>query len=270
MATPEERRKALEDILEQACTRRLDGAMGTMLQQQRLDRRGLSAGRRSKRCNENLVRTRPDVVAPASIALYLEAARMWVRPISFGGARLVAGRVWAGGRCLRAELHRRRNSPAGGVKSFPLAAFGRRRVHGANHRPSSVTGGSRFRNWSRTFTSRLGPWSRAARTFSVVVIPARTPPQRQGRAGCHSTAARRAGPAHSHYGFRAPSMGHGDHARGASGGRVCRFDGAAHPCCSIGLNCAHRAWSFMTDHIRTISEMGPGARFVLFQRGAAQ
>ena len=61
MTTPEERQQALEQILAERVLV-LDGAMGTMLQQRDLTADGFRRRRRSKGCNENLVRTRPDVV----------------------------------------------------------------------------------------------------------------------------------------------------------------------------------------------------------------
>ena len=86
MNSPEERWPALEDILERRVLV-LDGAMGTMLQQ-----RGLTAedfgGPALEGCNENLVRTRPDVVLEVHRA-YLEAGADLVETNSFGGTRLV-------------------------------------------------------------------------------------------------------------------------------------------------------------------------------------
>src|ERR1039457_2777632 len=86
MATPAERRKALEDILEQRVLV-LDGAMGTMLQQQRLTAEDFG-GAALEGCNENLVRTRPDVVLGIHRA-YFEAGSDVVETNSFGGAKLV-------------------------------------------------------------------------------------------------------------------------------------------------------------------------------------
>ena len=86
MGTPEERRKALEDILAQRVLV-LDGPRGTMLQQ-----RGLTAedfgGAALEGCNENLVRTRPDVVLGIHRA-YLEAGSDVIGTNTFGGTRLV-------------------------------------------------------------------------------------------------------------------------------------------------------------------------------------
>src|ERR1035437_4432213 len=86
MATPDERRKALEDILEQRVLV-LDGAMGTMLQQQRLTADDFG-GAALEGCNENLVRTRPDVVLGIHRA-YFEAGSDVVETNSLRAAKLV-------------------------------------------------------------------------------------------------------------------------------------------------------------------------------------
>ena len=86
MATPEERRKALEDILERRVLV-LDGAMGTMLQQRHLTADDFG-GAALEGCNENLVRTRPDVVLGIHRA-YFAAGSDVVETNSFGGTKLV-------------------------------------------------------------------------------------------------------------------------------------------------------------------------------------
>jgi len=78
--------KALRELLSQRILV-LDGAMGTMLQQ-----RGLSAadfgGPELEGCNENLVRTRPDVVLDIH-RKYLEAGSDIIETNSFGGTPIV-------------------------------------------------------------------------------------------------------------------------------------------------------------------------------------
>src|ERR1039457_1860478 len=86
MATPAERRKALEDILEQRVLV-LDGAMGTMLQQQRLTAEDFG-GAALEGCNENLVRTRPDVVTDIHRA-YFAAGAYIIETNSFCATPLV-------------------------------------------------------------------------------------------------------------------------------------------------------------------------------------
>src|SRR5437016_5910945 len=86
MSTPEERRSALEEILEQRVLV-LDGAMGTMLQQCRLTAQDFG-GAALEGCNENLVRTRPDVVLDIH-RKYFEVGSDIVETNSFGGAPIV-------------------------------------------------------------------------------------------------------------------------------------------------------------------------------------
>ena len=85
MRNLDESAKALRELLSERILV-LDGAMGTMLQ-----RRELSAadfgGPELEGCNENLVRTRPDVVLDIH-RKYLEAGSHIVETNSFGGTQL--------------------------------------------------------------------------------------------------------------------------------------------------------------------------------------
>jgi 5-methyltetrahydrofolate--homocysteine methyltransferase len=80
------RRQALEDAL---ATRVLvlDGAMGTMLQQRQLTAADFG-GAALEGCNENLVLTRPDVIADVHRAYY-EAGCDIVETNSFGSTKIV-------------------------------------------------------------------------------------------------------------------------------------------------------------------------------------
>ena len=80
------RQAALQDILERRVLV-IDGAMGTMLQQQTLTGEDFG-GPALEGCNENLVRTRPDVVLAIHRA-YFEAGADMVETNSFGGTALV-------------------------------------------------------------------------------------------------------------------------------------------------------------------------------------
>src|SRR6266704_5989751 len=82
------RRQALEDTL---ATRvlLLDGAMGTMLQQRHLTAADFG-GPALEGCNENLVKTRPDVVLDIH-RQYVEAGSDIVETNSFGGTPIVLG-----------------------------------------------------------------------------------------------------------------------------------------------------------------------------------
>src|SRR5436309_4699187 len=86
MTTPEERQQALEQILAERVLI-LDGAMGTMLQQRNLTAADFG-GPALEGCNENLVRTRPDVVLDIHRA-YFRAGADVVETNTFGGTPLV-------------------------------------------------------------------------------------------------------------------------------------------------------------------------------------
>src|SRR5947199_8652249 len=80
--------KALRELLAQRILV-LDGAMGTMLQQRNLNAADFG-GAALEGCNENLVRTRPDVVLDIH-RKYLEAGADLIETDTFGGAPLVLG-----------------------------------------------------------------------------------------------------------------------------------------------------------------------------------
>ena len=84
MTTPEERRKALADILEQRVLV-IDGAMGTMLHEVPLSIEADYLGREN--CPEILNVTRPDVIQAVHRA-YLEAGTDIIETNTFGGARM--------------------------------------------------------------------------------------------------------------------------------------------------------------------------------------
>ncbi len=84
MTTPEDRREALLDALDSRILV-IDGAMGTMLQQQRLTADDFG-GPALEGCNEILVKTRPDVVLGIHRA-YLEAGADIIETNSFNGTK---------------------------------------------------------------------------------------------------------------------------------------------------------------------------------------
>src|SRR6266478_238065 len=89
--------RALRDLLSQRILV-LDGAMGTMLQQRNLTAEDFGGGA-LEGCNENLVRTRPDVVLDIH-RKYFEAGSDIVETNSFGGAPIVLAEYG-----LAAEAH---------------------------------------------------------------------------------------------------------------------------------------------------------------------
>src|SRR5882762_3310622 len=78
--------KALRELLDQRILV-LDGAMGTMLQQRQLTADDFG-GAALEGCNENLVLTRPDVIADVHTAYY-EAGADIVETNSFGSTKIV-------------------------------------------------------------------------------------------------------------------------------------------------------------------------------------
>jgi 5-methyltetrahydrofolate--homocysteine methyltransferase len=94
--------KALRELLSQRILV-LDGAMGTMLQQRQLTAEDFG-GAALEGCNENLVRTRPDVVLDIH-RKYFEAGSDIVETNSFGGATIVLAEYGLSADAL--ELNRR-------------------------------------------------------------------------------------------------------------------------------------------------------------------
>ena len=94
--------KALRDLLSQRILV-LDGAMGTMLQQRHLSAQDFG-GPALEGCNENLVRTRPDVVLDIH-RQYFEAGSDIIETNSFGGAPIVLAEYGLSGDAH--ELNRR-------------------------------------------------------------------------------------------------------------------------------------------------------------------
>jgi len=88
MNQAEDRRQALFDALESRIVV-LDGAMGTMIQQQHLTAADFG-GPQLEGCNEVLVRTRPEVILGIHRA-YLEAGADVVETDTFGGTPIVLG-----------------------------------------------------------------------------------------------------------------------------------------------------------------------------------
>src|SRR3974377_1076129 len=92
----------IEEILDQRVLV-LDGAMGTMLQQRSLTAADFG-GPAVEGCNENLVRTRPDVVLGIHRA-YLAAGADLIETNSFGGTRLVLDEYGLGDGAVELNLH---------------------------------------------------------------------------------------------------------------------------------------------------------------------
>ena len=126
-----QRRQALLDALESRILV-LDGAMGTMVQQEQLSAADFG-GPALEGCNENLVRTRPDVILDIHRA-YLEAGADIIETDSFGGTRVVLAEYHlenetAALNRAAAELARH---AADEFSTADQAALGRR-INGAHH-----------------------------------------------------------------------------------------------------------------------------------------
>ena len=106
MRNLKESEKALRELLAERILV-LDGAMGTMLQQRNLTAADFG-GAALEGCNENLVRTRPDVVLDIH-RKYFEAGADIVETNSFGGTPLVLAEYG-----LQADAHEL-NQAGGGV-----------------------------------------------------------------------------------------------------------------------------------------------------------
>jgi 5-methyltetrahydrofolate--homocysteine methyltransferase len=102
MRNIEESAKKLRELLSERILV-LDGAMGTMLQQRHLTAEDFG-GAALEGCNENLVRTRPDVVLDIH-GKYFEAGSDIVETNSFGGAPIVLAEY--GLAAVAAELNKR-------------------------------------------------------------------------------------------------------------------------------------------------------------------
>ncbi|HYA97788.1 MAG TPA: homocysteine S-methyltransferase family protein, partial [Methylomirabilota bacterium] len=137
-----EKARTLRELLAQRILV-LDGAMGTMLQQRNLSAADFG-GAALEGCNENLVRTRPDVVLGIHRA-YLEAGSDIIETNSFGGTPIVLAEYGLGGDAF--ELNRRAAELARQAADGTSTAAKPRFVAGAmgpTTKAITVTGGVTF------------------------------------------------------------------------------------------------------------------------------
>jgi len=156
--------------------------MGTMLQQQRLTADDFG-GAALEGCNENLVRTRPDVVLGIHRA-YLEAGSDVVETNSFGGTKLVLAEYGLADDAyeLNFTAAKLARQAADEFSRFVAGSMG------PTTKAITVTGGVTFPQLGpRTSTNKPAPWSRAARTSSWSK-PARTRATSSRPAGHRSAA----------------------------------------------------------------------------------
>jgi len=141
--------KALRELLSQRILV-LDGAMGTMLQQRQLTAEDFG-GAALEGCNENLVRTRPDVVLDIH-RKYFEAGSDIVETNSFGGASIVLAEYG-----LSADAHElnRRAAELARQAADEASTPGRPRFVAGSMGPTTkaitVTGGVTFEGLRETY-----------------------------------------------------------------------------------------------------------------------
>jgi 5-methyltetrahydrofolate--homocysteine methyltransferase len=251
MTTPEDRWGALEENLARRVLV-LDGAMGTMLQQQHLTAADFG-GPALEGCNENLVRTRPDVVLGIHRA-YLAAGADLIETNSFGGSRLVLAEYGLGDdtfelNLLAARLARQAAAEFA-TSSNPRFVAG---AMGPTTKAISVTGGV-------TFSQLTGQFEEQARALveggADVLLVETCQDTRNVKAALIAIDRLR-----REFGRRIPVMVSGTieptgtMLAGQTTEAFCASILHA-GLLSVGLNCATGP-EFMTDHLRTLHAMAP-------------
>ncbi len=251
MTTNEERQRALSDILEQRILV-LDGAMGTMLQQQHLTAEDFG-GAALEGCNENLNRTRPDVVLDIHRA-YFRAGADVVETNTFGCTPLVLAEY-----DLAADAHElnllaarlaRQAAEEFSTGSKPRFVAG---SIGPTTKAITVTGGVTFPQLIEHFYVQAKGLVEGGADLLLVETSQDT---RNVKAALLAIERVR-----KELGVRIPAMVSGTiepmgtMLAGQTADAFCASILHA-DVLSIGLNCATGP-EFMTDHLRTISEMAP-------------
>src|SRR5208283_98356 len=251
MVTPEERRKALEDILAQRVLV-LDGAMGTMLQQRNLTATDFG-GTALEGCNENLVRTRPDVVLGIHRA-YFEAGSDVVETNSFGGTKLVLAEY--GLEDAACELNFTAAKLASqAADEFSTAARPRfvAGSMGPTTKAITVTGGVTFPQLVENFYQQASALVAGGADILLVETCQDTRNVKAALLGIERLRGELGRPIPAMVSATIEPMG--TMLAGQTADAFC-VSVAHADLLSIGLNCATGP-EFMTDHIRTISEMVP-------------
>src|SRR3954447_22328063 len=251
MTSPDERQQALEQLLAERVLV-LDGAMGTMLQQCHLTAEDFG-GPALEGCNENLVRTRPDVVLDIHRAYYAAGADI-VETNTFGGTPLVLAEYG-----LEADAHElnrvaaelaRRAADEYSTRAKPRFVAG---SIGPTTKAITVTGGVTFPQLIEEFYTQSKALVDGGVDFLLVETCQDT---RNIKAALLAIERLR-----RELGRRIPTMVSGTiepmgtMLAGQTADAFCASIAHA-DLLSIGLNCATGP-EFMTDHIRTISEMCP-------------
>lgn len=249
MATPSDRQRVLDDVLEQRVLV-LDGAMGTMLQQKNLTAADFG-GAALEGCNENLVRTRPDIILDIHRA-YLRAGADVVETNSFGSTALVLREY--GLQDAASELNRTAARLARQAADEVSTATKPRFVAGCmgpTTKAITVTGGITFPELSENYYAQARALVEGGADFLLVETCQDTRNVKAALLGIERLS--------DELGWRVPVMVSGTiepmgtMLAGQTADAFCASIMHA-PLLAIGLNCATGP-EFMTDHLRTISEM---------------
>jgi 5-methyltetrahydrofolate--homocysteine methyltransferase len=249
MNQADHRRQALFDALESRILV-LDGAMGTMIQQQHLTAADFG-GPQLEGCNEVLVRTRPDVILGIHRA-YFEAGADIVETDTFGGTPLVLGEY---GLAAEARALNRRAAELARQAAQEFDRPGRPRFvagsMGPTTRAITVTGNVTFEELKQSFYQQAAGLAEGGVDLLLVETCQDT---RNVKAAL--LAIQRV---ERELGRKIPSMVSGtiEPTGTMLAGQTADafWISVAHAdLLSIGLNCATGP-EFMTDHIRTLSEM---------------
>ena len=251
MTTPQERQQALTEILERRVLV-LDGAMGTMLQQRDLTADDFG-GAALEGCNENLVRTRPDVVLAIHRA-YFDAGSDVVSTNSFGGTPLVLAEygLQDDARELNYTAARLARQAAAEFSTGAKPRFVAGSI-GPTTKAITVTGGVTFPQLMESFYTQAKGLADGGADLLLVETAQDT---RNVKAALLAIDRVR-----DEIGWRIPVMvsgtieSIGTMLAGQTADAFCASIAHA-DLLSIGLNCGTGP-EFMTDHIRTISEMSP-------------
>jgi 5-methyltetrahydrofolate--homocysteine methyltransferase len=252
--TPEQRRQALYAAIGQRVLV-LDGAMGTMLQQRHLAAADFG-GAALEGCNENLVRTRPDVLLDIHRA-YLEAGSDIVETNSFGSTDIVLAEYGlqddARELSERAAQLARQAADEFSTPERPRWVAG---SMGPTTKAITVTGGVTFDRLRQAFQQQAAALLTGGADCLLVETCQDTRNIKAALLGIEAAGAE--------LGFKIPVMVSatieptGTMLAGQTAEALAVSLEHAE-LLSIGLNCATGP-EFMTDHLRTLSEMS--ARFV--------
>jgi 5-methyltetrahydrofolate--homocysteine methyltransferase len=251
MSTREARLQELAKALETRVLV-LDGAMGTMLQQRNLTAADFG-GPSLEGCNENLVATRPDVVLGIHRA-YLDAGADIIETNTFGGTRLVLAEYHLENQAD--ELNRRAAELARQAADEFSTPERPRFVAGSigpTTKAITVTGGVTFEELERNFHDQAKTLAEGGVDIFLIETCQDTRNVKAALLGIDRLA--------RETGVNLPVMLSGTiEPMGAmlAGQTADAFwASVAHvDLLSIGLNCATGP-EFMTDHIRTLSELAP-------------